>query len=65
MVKDVECGESRDMTEYPSIAECWKWLKGLLYDFINMKKHNEDLKMALTGQFGESSSLETLRMHQS
>ena len=22
----------------PSLAECWRWLKGLLYDFINLKK---------------------------
>ena len=22
----------------PSLAESWKWLKGLLYDFISLKK---------------------------
>jgi len=22
----------------PSLADCWRWVKGLLYDFINLKK---------------------------
>lgn len=47
MVNDVECGdnsfenqkyggnEKPFAKEVPSIAECWRWLKGLLYDFIN------------------------------
>ena len=52
MVNDVECGDSQSnenqvygtptekpfAKDIPSIAECWRWLKGLLYDFINLKK---------------------------
>jgi len=34
MVKDVE---GKQEEEQVSLAECWKWLKGLLYDFICLK----------------------------
>lgn len=54
MVNDVECGDSQSnenqlygsatekpfAKDIPSIAECWRWLKGLLYDFINLKKES-------------------------
>ena len=52
MVRDIEAGEvprhsslegstdrDRRMAN-PSLADCWRWLKGLLYDFINLKHHN-------------------------
>lgn len=32
------------MGSQPSIAECWRWLKGLLYDFINLKKESYKLE---------------------
>ena len=49
MVNDVECGDISENNQrngsekpfakdIPSIAECWRWMKGLLYDFINLKK---------------------------
>lgn len=47
MVNDVECGDTSENQKFgdkpfakdiPSIAECWRWMKGLLYDFINLKK---------------------------
>lgn len=63
MVKDVECGDSSAQNEsdknitqkfggsknsnYPSIADCWRWLKGLLHDFINLKKENVRLEVTL------------------
>ena len=44
MVKDVECGSKIDGLQgnlsQPSLADCWRWLKGLLFDFINMKKQS-------------------------
>ena len=58
MVSDVECGAQAEnwdpeaggrakqpfLKEQPSIAECWRWLKGLLYDFINLKKASYKLE---------------------
>ena len=50
MVMDVECGAAEEknvkpfLKEQPSIAECWRWLKGLLYDFINLKKASYQLE---------------------
>jgi len=57
MVSDVECGAQGENSpeagarakqpffkEQPSIAECWRWLKGLLYDFINLKKASYKLE---------------------
>lgn len=54
MVRDVEKGDdedqasqaisssiqgfSKDKVAIPSLADCWRWLKGLLYDFISLKK---------------------------
>ena len=49
MVKDVEMAQDksieRSLQAYerrlkaggPSLADCWKWMKGLLYDFVNLK----------------------------
>jgi|VirMetMinimDraft_7_1064189.scaffolds.fasta_scaffold463135_1 hypothetical protein len=50
MVKDVESGELDTIgqtRETPSLSDCWKWLKGLLYDFINLKKQNAYLEEML------------------
>ena len=33
--------------DQPTIAECWRWIKGLLYDFINLKKTNVKLESAV------------------
>lgn len=38
MVRDVE-GTSQKL---PSIADCWKWQKGLLHDFMLVKKQVEN-----------------------
>lgn len=32
----------------PCIADCWRWIKGLLYDFINLKKYNTKIEAKLT-----------------
>lgn len=40
MVKEVE-GKTH------SIAECWKWQKGLLVDFISLKKENSKIESLL------------------
>ena len=37
MVRDIE-GNTQKL---PSIADCWKWQKGLLHDFMLAKKHVE------------------------
>jgi hypothetical protein len=37
MVKEVE-GKTQ------SLAECWRWLKGLLIDFIELKKENKRIE---------------------
>ena len=63
MVKDVEMaheqtldnrslsGYERAATNYkaptPSLAECWKWMKGLLYDFVNLKESATRLEIKL------------------
>jgi hypothetical protein len=62
MVKDVEMahehtldrslsGYDRAATNYkaptPSLAECWKWMKGLLYDFVNLKESSSKLEFKL------------------
>jgi len=51
MVQDIEFSEkeagrftersSRRKPVTPSLAECWRWIKGLLYDFINLKKQQD------------------------
>ena len=28
----------------PSLADCWRWLKGLLYDFISLKRQCKKLE---------------------
>jgi hypothetical protein len=28
----------------PSIADCWRWVKGLLHDFISLKKHTAKIE---------------------
>ena len=47
MVGDIELEEKGEATRgtikmktgyYPSLADCWRWLKGLLFDFISLKK---------------------------
>jgi hypothetical protein len=54
MVRDVEKGEdditstigSKSIQGFskeksaptPSLADCWRWLKGLLFDFITLKR---------------------------
>ena len=43
MVKEVE-GKTQ------SLAECWRWLKGLLIDFIQLKKSNERTEELLDKQ---------------
>ena len=43
MVKEVE-GKTH------SIAECWKWQKGLLVDFISLKKENSKIESLLEKQ---------------
>ena len=52
MVKDVEGAENKtgaigQTKALPSIADCWRWLKGLLYDFIQIKNNAEYLKNQL------------------
>ena len=39
MVRDVEGNK-----EHVSLSECWRWIKGLLYDFISLKKEAQDKK---------------------
>ena len=34
MVKDIESSEK------VSLADCWRWLKGLVHDFIQQKNKN-------------------------
>jgi hypothetical protein len=43
MVKEVE-GKTQ------SLAECWRWLKGLLIDFIELKKENKRIEQLLGKQ---------------
>jgi hypothetical protein len=48
MVKDVEGTENKTgsighIKSTPSVADCWRWLKGLLYDFIQIKNKNDKL----------------------
>jgi hypothetical protein len=40
MVKEVE-GKTQ------SLAECWRWLKGLLIDFMELKKENKRIEELL------------------
>lgn len=35
---------TKEFTGNPCIADCWRWIKGLLYDFINLKKYNTKLE---------------------
>jgi hypothetical protein len=57
MVRDVEKGEEDINSEpgsksiqgfskehIPSLADCWRWLKGLLYDFITLKRQCKKLE---------------------
>ena len=30
--------KEQKMGQPPSLADCWRWLKGLLYDFISLKR---------------------------
>jgi hypothetical protein len=39
MIKDVE---GKKKSEALSLAHSWRWLKGLLFDFIKLKKDIED-----------------------
>ena len=38
MAQDVEGSK-----ELPPLSDCWRWIKGLLYDFIQLKKENHKL----------------------
>jgi len=38
MVRDIENKKSN-----MSLADCWRWLKGLLHDFVQLKSKNERL----------------------
>jgi len=42
MAQDVE-GAKRPLP----LADCWRWIKGLLYDFINLKKVQSKLNIEL------------------
>jgi hypothetical protein len=53
MIKDVEINDDKSFDKSlsgygkmnysykvptPTLAECWKWMKGLLYDFVTLKE---------------------------
>ena len=67
MVRDVEKSEEEKKesisidkftSPIPSLADCWRWLKGLLYDFISLKRDNSKLEK----DYGQSNKIiETLR----
>ena len=37
VIKLVQDTEDMDPASPPSLADCWRWIKGLLYDFLKMK----------------------------
>ena len=44
VIKLVKDTEDMDKSAQPSLADCWRWLKGLLYDFVKLQKemvHNK------------------------
>ena len=36
--------KEQKMVVPPSLADCWRWLKGLLYDFISLKRQCKKLE---------------------
>ena len=80
MIKDVELTEDRSLDKSlsgygkhnfsykvptPSLAECWKWMKGLLFDFVSLKELStrQETKIKKANQVIESLNVKIDRLH--